>query len=82
MMKAWTYEGYWATVLGANRSAQTVVEEFGLPRGGDLQTLSTWLGTAEVEAWRAGKIAGELPEEWAEFHKRAIDELSLVGVDA
>jgi hypothetical protein len=73
----WTYEGYWAVVLGANRSADDVVAEFKLDvtdRGG----LDQWLATAEVEAWRVGAKGGPVPSEWTGHHSEALNELEQV----
>jgi hypothetical protein len=73
----WTYEGYWNTVLGADRMADDVCREFRLdPR--DRRTLDDWLCRAEAEAWAQGGGEGEIPAEWWEHHCLALDE--LVGV--
>lgn len=66
----WTYEGYWAAVLG-DRSAGAVVREFDLVADG----LDEWLGTAEAASWSAGG-SGALPREWARFHATALEELT------
>ncbi len=76
MATAWTYEGYWATVLGAHRDAATVVADFELTPS-DRRGLDEWLGSAEVEAWRVGG-EGELPDEWTDHHTRALAELAEV----
>ena len=57
----WTYEGYWATVIGAYLEPGSVLDE--------------WLTAAEVEAWREGNLGGALPAEWRGFHARALEEL-------
>lgn len=69
----WTYEGYWNAVLGANRSASDVVSEFELNTG-DRRGLDEWLGQAEGEALAIGGL-GELPEEWSDYHERALNAL-------
>jgi hypothetical protein len=67
--RLWTYEGYWNVVLGANRDAARVVDQFELtPRG-----LDEWLGQAEAEACAVGGI--QLPVEWCGFHQQALAEL-------
>ncbi len=71
--QAWDFEGYWNTVLGANRSAADVVVEFKLVAEG----LDEWLGTAEDAARSAGGLK-ECPEEWDAFHARALDRLGRV----
>ncbi|GMV18390.1 MAG: hypothetical protein AMXMBFR56_66140 [Polyangiaceae bacterium] len=71
---AWDYEGYWNVVLGADRTAADVVREFAL-NVDDRPGLDEWLGHAEVESWRVGGTGGELPAEWAGFHRRALEEL-------
>lgn len=58
----WTYEGYWATVIGDGFE----------PAAGDLEG---WLCSAELEAWREGNLGGALPAEWRGFHARALEEL-------
>lgn len=71
--EAWTWGGYWAVVLGANRTAATLVHEFDLI-GGSVRDLNEWLGTAESTAWEAGGFGGTpYPEEWSDFHRRALD---------
>lgn len=71
---AWDYTGYWAVVLGANRSANDVVADFNLVP--DENSLDAWLHVAEVEAWRAGGgRVYEIPDAWIAFHKRALAEL-------
>jgi hypothetical protein len=67
----WDYEGYWNVVLGANRDADSVVEEFGLVDTG----LDEWLRKAESEAWRHGGDGCSMPPEWAGFHDCALKEL-------
>lgn len=79
-MSTWTYGGYVASVLGVSGADGAVLEH-------DLDTsdrrgLDEWLGVAEVEAWRVGGLGGDLPEEWAGFHARALDELCAVGVSS
>ena len=69
----WTYEGYWNTVIGANRGPEDVVREFGLVADG----LDGWLGAAESAAWRDGGIKGDLRDHgWAPHHARALTELA------
>lgn len=73
-VKPWTYEGYWAQVLGANRDASDVVREFALVTAAGLDE---WLGGAEADAWAAGGRGkqADLPEEWDAFHTRALAEI-------
>ena len=75
MSKTWDFEGYWNTVLGANRIADDVVREFALTA--DRRGLDEWLGHAEAEALAVG---GEstVPEEWTGFHARALEALCAV----
>jgi hypothetical protein len=69
----WTYDDYWATVLGPNSDAGGIVRAFDLVPSG----LDEWLGYAEAEAWSADGHRGEpIPEQWAGFHARALGELS------
>ena len=75
----WDYEGYWNTVLGANRSAEDVIREFDLSTN-DKRGLDEWLGYAEVEAWRVGGH-GPMPKEWSAFHDRALNELIRGGAE-
>ena len=70
-----TYEGYWNTVLGAERDAAAVLSEFGLDAG-DRRGLDEWLGVAETEAWRESAQGGPLPEEWGDYHARALAEIA------
>ena len=77
MDKTWTYEGYWAAVLGGNRSAEDVVREFDLDPT-NRHTLSEWLGEAEAEAWRVG---GKKPKETFDWHERALDQLQRTSAD-
>jgi hypothetical protein len=77
-MSAWTYEKYWTAVLGGHCDAARVVSERDLY----LLGLSEWLGRAETEAWRAQGYPGDLPEGWAAFHARALDELVRAIDDA
>ena len=72
--KGWTYEGYWHAVLGQGTSVD-VVREHELGAEG----LDEWLGLAEVEAARIGGVGSVLPEEWAEYHKRALAALTEEG---
>lgn len=67
----WEYEGYWKTVMGANRDAARVVAEFTLEANG----LAEWLARTERYAWRAGGNDGAMPEEWRGFFLRALSEL-------
>jgi hypothetical protein len=77
--RRWTYEGYWNVVMGANRSPQDVVFEFGLDaEGTSRRSIDEWLGWAESEAWAMGRRGGPLPEEWEEFHQRALQSLQAV----
>jgi hypothetical protein len=78
MKMTWNFEGYWNTVMGPTRSAGDIVREFEL--GAGRRGLDEWLGEAEMEAWMAGgnSVRDELPEEWAEFHARALDMLCEV----
>lgn len=79
MTTSWTYEGYWNAVLGANRDAAGVVEEFGL--SGTRQGVSEWLGAAEAEAARVGGV--DARAVWgADFHERALDELCAAAESA
>lgn len=75
-MSAWTAEGYWHAVLGQTTPAQ-VVREYNLTPS-DRRGVDEWLGGAEVAAWQAGAEGGEMPEEWAGFHARALDRLCAV----
>lgn len=70
MAKTWDFEGYWNTVLGANRSAADVVREFQLDAS-DVRGLDEWLGTAEADALAAGGKT-VVPEEWTSHHARAL----------
>lgn len=71
----WTFEGYWNTVLGANRNATDVVRELELDPS-DARGLDEWLGKAESEAWTVGGFAGQpYPEEWTGYHARALEAL-------
>ena len=76
MSKAWTFEGYWNVVLGANRNADDVVREFGLDPA-DQYGVDEWLGNAESEALAMGGKTN-MPAEWVEFHIRAFDVLCNV----
>jgi hypothetical protein len=70
----WTFEGYWNTVLGANRNAAQVVAEFGLNQTG--MDLEKWLGKAEAEAWTmGGGKRAHYPREWADFYLQALKAL-------
>lgn len=78
-MSGWDYEGYWQTVLGADRTPTRVVAEFSLVAAG----LDEWLGTAEAEAWSAGGgRAADLPAEWTAHHARALRELQRAVSEA
>jgi hypothetical protein len=57
-----------------------VVDDFDLSRPGP--GLSEWLGLSEDDAWRARGHTGDVPEEWAPFHARALDELARAIDDA
>lgn len=70
MAKAWGYDEYWAMVLGENRSAIDVVNEFELVEKG----LDEWLGLAEAEAWAMWQ-SGDMPVEWVGFHVSALGDL-------
>lgn len=73
MTTTWTFDGYWNTVLGANRSAADVVREFQLDVT-DLRGLDEWLGGAEADALAAGGETA-IPAEWSGFHTQALDAL-------
>lgn len=69
---AWSFDGYWNVVVGANRNASDAVREFDLAPGDD-SGFSEWLSEAESIAWTAGGHSGEpVPEEWTEYHDRAV----------
>jgi len=70
------YEGYWNTVIGDRRTAESTVAEFDLA-GGSRRDLDEWLGEAEMAAWTAGGNASEdFPtEQWGGHHAQAIAEL-------
>jgi len=70
-----TYGDFWATVLGPDRNAADVVREFDLA-GSTLRDLDEWLGTAESEAWSAGRLEGEIR---ADFHQRALHTLEAAA---
>lgn len=77
--RAWTYDGYWNVVLGANRGPTEVVTDFELdPR--DRPGLCEWLGHAEAEAWRVGGEGSPIPDVWTEYHRRAVEALAGVAV--
>jgi hypothetical protein len=79
----WTYEGYWNTVLGADRDAATVAREFALDTS-DSGGLDEWLGHAESAAWiegAEGRDGAPHPTEWAGFHARALAELVAVSAE-
>jgi hypothetical protein len=79
----WTYDGYWAAVLGASRTAGEVVREFDLVGGDDGERgLDEWLGHSEAEAWSQGAEGGDLPEEWVGYHARALRELGDAVAEA
>lgn len=75
MASKWTYEGYWNVVIGPDRSAATVVDEFGLV--GDC---ADWLDESATIAWgeaAAGRDGAPMPEEWlTTFRKKALAELN------
>mgnify|MGYP003437090669 FL=1 len=73
-MTTWTYEGYRSTVLGAHATPDSLASEFDLDLS-DRRGLDEWLGTAESEAWAVGGQPGAIPDEWAGFHAKALDEL-------
>ena len=75
MSAAWTYEGYWAAVLGPNRDALDVVREFDLVATRGRRDVDEWLGTAEAEALSIGRLGTAVAEQWAAFHGRALDAL-------
>ena len=76
-MATWDFDGYWNAVLGAERTPGRVIGEFELEPA-DRRGLDEWLGHAEVEAWRVGGEGGDLPEEWAVHHARALAALCAV----
>lgn len=79
-MQTWTYDGYWAVVIGGHRDASDVVNEFELI-GGPPHDIDEWLGTAE----EAARVEGELdatPEEWSGFYRRALEELKTAIAQA
>jgi hypothetical protein len=78
--QAWDFGGYWAVVLGDKRSAADVAIEFDLDTS-DRRGLDEWLGHAEEAAWsedHSHEAGADLPEEWSEFHARALDALHSV----
>jgi hypothetical protein len=77
-VNAWTYDGYWAAVLGACRGPAMVLFEFGLDAK-DRRGLDEWLGEEEAEAWRVGGHGGELPEEWSTYHAQALAALEAAS---
>lgn len=77
MSQQWDYERYWTIVFGAKRWPDEVVSEFGL-RGRDETGLSEWIGHAEYAAWAwstEGLEGQPMPDEWKEFHRKALEEL-------
>jgi hypothetical protein len=70
--QVWTYEGYWAVVLGANRTPAEVVSALRLAAGDDVEHR---LRLAEVAAWREGRDGDELPPDWAAHHTTALAAL-------
>lgn len=76
-MSNWTYDGYWNAVLGAGRSTADVIRDFDLDPG-DRRGVDEWLGAAESEAWAMGKLGGPIPDEWSDFHARALKTLCSV----
>lgn len=78
--QAWTYDGYWATVLGAG-NARAVVREHGLTA--DRKAIRAWLSTAQAEAWRACGNGGQMPAEWSDSYiEMALDALHDAAQDA
>lgn len=75
---AWDYSGYWHYVLGL-ANADQIIAEFGLDPS-NRRGLDEWLGEAEAEAWRAGGEDGAMPEEWGDFHARALDALCATTI--
>ena len=72
--KTWTYEGYWAAVLGPNINAVGAVREWHLDRYRTAD-LGLWLGQAEDRAWHEGGNGSDTPAEWDRHHHRALSEL-------
>lgn len=57
-----TPETYWSTLFG-DRSAETLVSEFGLTATG--RDLSEWVGSCEAAATSAGALGlGDIPGSW------------------
>ena len=75
MSKAWDYEGYWAAVLGPNRSASDVVREFELTLSRGRRDVDEWLGRAEAEALSIGRLGTSDAEQFSAFHERALEAL-------
>ncbi len=71
---AWTYEGYWAVVIGDDKDAETVIEDLVYPSSASLES---WLENAEDRAWKQGRsdTSEEMPEEWTDFYHRALAAL-------
>lgn len=70
MSTEWTYEGYWAVVVGAHLNAADAVREHEICEDG----AEEWVDHAERDALEAGGLVSA-PREWAEFRARAIGEL-------
>lgn len=68
-----TYDGYWQMVLGP-RGADRLVREFALIPGS--RGLDEWLGTAEEEAIRVGRLPRKATlEVWESYHGTALQEI-------
>ena len=74
-MTTWTYEGYFSTVLGAHSNRESLASDFDLDLS-NRSGLDQWLGNAESEAWAIGGQPGDIPEEWTDFHAKALDYLA------
>lgn len=77
--EAWDYDGYWNVVIGPNKTAADVVDEFDLDPN-DSSFMESWLHDVEVEACLAGNYK-IMPEEWEAFRERALNELAAVERD-
>lgn len=67
-----TPDSYWSTLFG-DRSAETLVTEFGLVETG--QGLSEWVGSCEAEATAAGATGlDKIPGPWRADMLREISE--------
>jgi hypothetical protein len=74
-----TFEKYWRTVLGLGSADEVVRTHDLIPDG-----LDEWLGAAEEHAWTHGGArvgCGGIPEEWREFHARALGMLEAAAVE-